>query len=159
MSLPFIFNFGTMLTDCLGYRSCMIIHLCIIPDQMHLIFIIRPIMIISHKIEKKGKRREENHLQQRCKGSEPRKKIGHTDTIKEAKKGRSCRHRMQCGRSITFHNVRKKKVKDGQLNILDVDLPFYIRRHPLLFFALPARRLGLTVILCQLQIPVGTDKV
>lgn len=60
MSLPFIFNFGAMLTDCLGYRSCMIIHLCIIPDQMHFIFIIRPIMIISHKIEKKG--REERKI-------------------------------------------------------------------------------------------------
>lgn len=117
---------------------------------------------------KKGKRRVENHPQQRCsshyqlefdiKGSDPRKEIGDTNTIKEAKKERSCRHRMHCGRSITFHNVRQK-VKDGQLNILDVDLPLYIRRHPLLFFALPARRLGLTVILCQLQIPVGTDNV
>lgn len=49
-----------MLTDCLGYRSCMIIYPRIIPDQMHFIFIVRPIMIISHKIEKKG--REERKI-------------------------------------------------------------------------------------------------
>ena len=47
-----------------------------------------------------------------------------------------------------------------QSKLLDAGLPFYMTRHPLLFFALPARRLGLTVMLCELQIlPVGADKM
>lgn len=96
----------------------MIIYLRIIPDQMHFIDIVRPIVIISQKKKEKRRKREEkepkeNHARVKIfqpttnlgssirEGSEKqllkvRKKAGSTDIIKKARKERSSRRRMQC---------------------------------------------------------------